>query len=352
MATTKIWDVRGRIDKPLNYATNPNKTINPDFNDSDLQGLRDVMDYAKNDFKTEKQYYVSGLNCSPEIARQEMMITKKQYGKTGGIIAYHSYQSFAEKEVTPEVAHEIGIKLAKELWGDRFDEMVVFKDLKKSNFFSALSLPSFLRDWLLKKFEDDNGEFKIEELSEFINEYLPKKDDWVSIKDRVVIDNERVKFLAKISIDIDIRTQEVSFALPDFGLINKQTIIESNVWDDCKSELVKGKETWGVIELGYRFPENPKTPGKIKLTSFKNFCPYTVDLDYYKDVRSEFTTEEWVDVILGAIDYNAAGYKDSAEKLAMITRLLPFVEKRLNLIELAPKGRSLVIIASFSAESL
>jgi len=219
-----------------------------------------------------------------------------------------------------------------------FDEMVVFKDLKKSNFFSALSLPSFLRDWLLKKFEDENGNYQIEELSEFINEFLPKKDDWVSIKNRVVIDNERVKFLTKISIDIDIRNQEISFALPDFGLTNKQTIIEQNVWDNCKHELIKGKETWGVIELGYRPPEDAKNPGKIKLVSFKNFCPYQIDLNFFKDVRNEFSINEWIDVILGAIDYNAAGYKDDTEKLAMISRLLPFAEKRLNLIELAPKG--------------
>lgn len=219
-----------------------------------------------------------------------------------------------------------------------FDEMVVYKDLKKSNFFSALSLPSFLRDWLLKRFEDENGDFNITEVSDFIREFLPKKDDWVSIKDRVVINNERVKFLAKISIDINIKTQEISFALPDFGLTNKETIIEANVWETCKEELVKGKETWGVVELGYRFPDDSKVPGKIKLTSFTNFCPYTIDLDYYKDVRSEFTICEWLDVLLGAIDYNAAGYKDEKEKLTMLTRLLPFVEKRLNLIELAPKG--------------
>lgn len=219
-----------------------------------------------------------------------------------------------------------------------FDEMVVYKDLKKSNFFSALSLPSFLRDWLLKQFENESGEYQIEELSGFIKEYLPKKDEWVSIKNRVVIDNERVKFLAKISIDIDIKTQEISFALPDFGLTNKQTIIEQSVWDECKDELVKGKETWGVIELGYRPPEDSKNPGKIRLTSFKNFCPYQIDLDFYKDVRNEFTMNEWIDIILGAIDYNASGYKDSNEKMTMITRLLPFVEKRLNMIELAPKG--------------
>ncbi|MBR6887679.1 MAG: hypothetical protein IKN16_04465 [Selenomonadaceae bacterium] len=38
-----------------------------------------------------------------------------------------------------------------------FSDMVVYKDLKNSNFFSALSLPSFMRDWLLRRFEDADG---------------------------------------------------------------------------------------------------------------------------------------------------------------------------------------------------
>lgn len=220
-----------------------------------------------------------------------------------------------------------------------FDEMVVYKDLKKSNFFSALSLPSFLRDWLLKKFENEDGEFDIEEVSDFIRTYLPKKDDWLSIKNRIIMENEHVKILTRISIDINIKNQEVYFALPDFGLTYKETIIEPAVWDEYKDELVTGKEIWGVIELGYRLPdETMKLPGKIKLISFANFCPYTVDLEYYKDVRCEFRIKEWIDVLLGAIDYNADGYEEDDQKLAVLTRLLPFVEKRLNMIELAPKG--------------
>ncbi len=55
-----------------------------------------------------------------------------------------------------------------------FDEMVVYKDLKKSNFFSALSLPSFMRDWLLKKFEDENGNFDSDELVLIVKTYLPR----------------------------------------------------------------------------------------------------------------------------------------------------------------------------------
>lgn len=231
-----------------------------------------------------------------------------------------------------------------------FDEMVVYKDLKKSNFFSALSLPSFMRDWLLKKFEDENGHFDSEELARFVRIYLPRKDDWTEIKNKVIIEKERVKFLAKVSVDIDIKTGEVSFSLPDFGLTSKDTIIEDIVWDSCKGDLVRGRETWGMVEIGYRDPDNydlefsqnkakGANRGKIKLTAFKSFCPYTIDLEYYKDARKEFEISEWIDVLLGAVDYNAAGYLgDEEKKLTMLTRLLPFVEKRLNLIELAPKG--------------
>lgn len=198
-----------------------------------------------------------------------------------------------------------------------------------------------MRDWLLHRFEDESGEFNEDELISFVREFIPRKEDWTALKNRIIKENERVKILAKISVDIDIRTGEVSFALPDFGLTAKQTIIEDFVWDSCKQELVKGRESWGMLELGYRSPDDsvsPKLPGKIRLISFKNFCPYSIELDYYKDVRSEFTIAEWIDVLLGAVDYNANGYKSEEEKLTMLTRLLPFVEKRLNLIELAPKG--------------
>ncbi len=231
-----------------------------------------------------------------------------------------------------------------------FDEMVVYKDLKKSNFFSALSLPSFMRDWLLKKFEDENGHFDTDEVARFIRTYLPGKDDWTEIKNRVIIENERVKFLAKVSVDIDIQTGKVSFALSDFGLASKDTIIEDSVWNSCKEDLVHGRETWGMVEIGYRPPDDYDVEfsrnkakgtnrGKIKLIAFKSFCPYTIDIDYYKSARREFITSEWIDVLLGAVDYNASGYLgDEEKKLTMLTRLLPFTEKRLNLIELAPKG--------------
>lgn len=221
---------------------------------------------------------------------------------------------------------------------DAFDEMVVYKDLRHNSFVSAFKLPSFMRDWVLKKFQDDSGNVDAEEATVFIKQYIPKPEDWKTIKNRVISENERVKFLAKVAVDIDIKTQRVSFALPDFNLGFKDTAIPPDVWVACSKDLLKAEENWGVVELGYQAPESKKEPGKIKLMGFQDFCPYSVDLDEFKDARASFTLDEWIDIVLGAIDYNADGYTDEQQKLAMITRLLPFVEKRLNMIELAPKG--------------
>ncbi len=124
MAVTKLWKIKGSIASPIRYIKNADKTKNPNFSQDDWQGLRDVMNYTTNDFKTEKQYYVSGINVSYDLAREQMIMTKKRFGKEDGIVAYHGYQSFKAGEVSPDVAHEIGVKLAKELWGNGLEIIV------------------------------------------------------------------------------------------------------------------------------------------------------------------------------------------------------------------------------------
>lgn len=221
---------------------------------------------------------------------------------------------------------------------DAFDEMIIYKDLKKSNFISSFKLPSFMRDWVIKHFQDDSGEINVDGAVEFIKEFIPKKDEWINIKNRIVMQGENVQFLAKISIRIDIATQEISFELPDFGLGYANTVIPRDVWEECSSDLLKSEENWGIVELGYQYPDEDNSKGKIKLVSFRDFCPYVVDLDDYKYARESFSFTEWIDILLSAADYNPCGYESMEQKLAVIQRLLPFVEKRINLMELAPAG--------------
>ena len=221
---------------------------------------------------------------------------------------------------------------------DCFDTMVVYKDLNRNNFISSFKLPSFMRDFILKSFQDDDGEVDVEGAADFIRSFIPKKDEWKSIQNRIINNGETVKILTKVSIDINIGTGEISFALPDYGLSASNTTIPYDVWTNCSDALLKSEENWGVIELGYQYPLDAKSKGKIKLMDYKDFCPYEVDLEEFRDARAVFSLDEWIDIILSAVDYNPNGYSGKAQKLAVLQRLLPFVEKRINLMELAPAG--------------
>lgn len=120
MATTSMWRVKGDIGKLLKYAGDEGKTAVSQDNDS----LEDLISYTSREDATQLQKFVTGINCSIGSAKKDMMEVKKLFGKTGGTIAYHGYQSFAEGEVTPELAHSIGVSLATELWGNRYQVLV------------------------------------------------------------------------------------------------------------------------------------------------------------------------------------------------------------------------------------
>ena len=132
MAVTKIKRIRGNPGDPLSYIGNPEKTRNRGFSEADRQALADIIAYAADEKKTEKQYFTTGINCDVENAREQFNITKLSFNKTGGIVCGHCMQSFEGYEVTPEEAHEIGVQMAKELWGDRF-QIVVATHLNTNN---------------------------------------------------------------------------------------------------------------------------------------------------------------------------------------------------------------------------
>ena len=94
--------------------------------------LDTIIKYIMNGEKTEKMMYVSGVNCNPNTAIQQMQDTKKRYNKEGGIISYHLIQSFEGKEVSPEKCHELGLQYAKEIFGDDY-EFVVATHLNTDN---------------------------------------------------------------------------------------------------------------------------------------------------------------------------------------------------------------------------
>ena len=120
MAVTKIWAIHDSVSRVVDYCSNPEKTR--------LTDLEQVLIYAANKAKTldegEQSYAVTGVNCRAETAAQEMPATQRRFGKTGGNVAYHAYQSFKTGEVSAAECHRIGLETARRLWGDSYQVLV------------------------------------------------------------------------------------------------------------------------------------------------------------------------------------------------------------------------------------
>ena len=121
MASTGFWPVKSRLKEVLAYAENPDKTTDPKYLDEDLLA---ALHYAGNKEKTDQTMYVTGINCIEQRAYECMMATKKRFGKLGGNVAYHGFQSFKTGEVTPEEAHKIGVETADRMWGSEYEILV------------------------------------------------------------------------------------------------------------------------------------------------------------------------------------------------------------------------------------
>ncbi len=120
MAYTSIIPVH-RLDRSIDYIKNEKKTTKkPKAADS----LEEAVDYAMNREKTERAVYEDSIGCTCGSAYADMVATKKRFHKLGGVQGYHLIQSFAEGEVTPELAHLIGQELAEELLKGRFEAVI------------------------------------------------------------------------------------------------------------------------------------------------------------------------------------------------------------------------------------
>ena len=185
MATTKIWKIKSRFDNVIDYITNKDKTDN--------------------------KKYVTSINCMADIAFKEMSITKQQFNKTGGILGFHAYQSFKGCEVTADEAHEIGIRIAEELWGDKFQVVVTTHTNTKNvhNHFVINSV-SFVDG---KKYYDNKTNYAImRKVSDNIcKEYelqtLEEKSYYKNISNKYARSS---KYLNSVRTDIDYAISQAS----------------------------------------------------------------------------------------------------------------------------------------------
>ncbi len=138
MAYTGFRAVRGPVSRVIRYVCDPEKTT--EMSGRELEELHGESGpgesgdsgagQAAGEREGERRAYVTCLNCSEDSAAEQFMETQRLWSritgrdKTAGRSCYHCFQSFREEEVTPELAHEIGVRLAERLWGNDYEVVI------------------------------------------------------------------------------------------------------------------------------------------------------------------------------------------------------------------------------------
>ena len=214
-----------------------------------------------------------------------------------------------------------------------FAGAVMNKTTSGSTLMNFLELPSDVKSWVLQKFIDENGELQAFEMSEYVKEMRLKPAEWnIKLLEARHSAKGQIKLLTKVKIEFDYGKDLTCFSLPEYGFPKKKpdAQVDWSVISEHKDYLLDPNGAWGEITLCYDC-------GMTQLVNFKPLCPYTFNLKKYQEGRKQFTVEEWINVLISGLNFNPDALDNDA-KLTLLQRFLPFVEKRLNQIELAIKG--------------
>jgi len=220
---------------------------------------------------------------------------------------------------------------AKEIFG----EVCIDKGLFLKSGMLARSIPTFVAEWILDRFcpEGFLSEEVLSKMNKFIEEHLPRKEQKEQIKNRLA-KGENITVIDQFTAYIDLKRNLRRVHVP---CIDENGYIESRLTDQYPSLL--GGGLWGAGTLSYQPPDEDKASrgGQVWLADFKPLQVAALDLDYYCEQRNGFTLNEWRELLVNSMGYNPAAYTPRQQQV-LLTRLIPIVQPRVNVIELAPKG--------------
>lgn len=213
-----------------------------------------------------------------------------------------------------------------------FPEAAINKTTSANTLMNFLELPADVKSWLLQKFTGPNGALQPFELSEYVKHKRLKANEWnMKLLEAAHSAKGEINLLTKVVIEFDYANDQICFSLPEYGFPKKkgEGQVDWSVISRSK-QLLNPDGCWGEAQLVYEC-------GVVRLDNFIPLCPYDFDLKKFQKGREQFNVEEWIDVLLTGLNFNPEGF-DKEAKLTLLQRFLPFVEKRLNQIELAIKG--------------
>lgn len=216
-----------------------------------------------------------------------------------------------------------------------YGEVCVNKSLTRQSGLGERSLPMYVSEWIVSR-HTPTGELNDtirKDIRDFLNQHLPAKDQKERLKSHLQ-QGEPLLILDEFSVEVNLRTNDLMLKIP--CLDETRAGIESHIVENYP--LLLGSGVWGVGKLEYQPPDEiQRLPGRVHLFDFRPMQAATIDLDLFCEQRRHFTLSEWRDLLVSSIGYNPAFYSPE-QQMYLLTRLIPIVQERVNLIELAPKG--------------
>jgi len=218
---------------------------------------------------------------------------------------------------------------------DYYGEVVINKALMGKAGFGARAIPVYVAEWIIGQFleGDDLTEDGRNEIVSTVSRFLPQKADKNTILNRLMAQEEvRILDDFRVNVNLERNTYELSIPVLDItsGMVQKD-IVDAN-------PMVLKTGMWGLGTLRYVPPDGEDIKkGQVWMVDFKAFQSPGVDLEYFRDSRKHFSIDEWIDLLVSSCQFNPDILKLS-QKLLLLSRIIPLVEPRVNLTELAPKG--------------
>lgn len=215
-----------------------------------------------------------------------------------------------------------------------FAGLVVRKDLVKTVKGNAI-VPTYVLEYLLGQYCATNDEATIQAGIDTVREILRKHyvhRNEAGLVRSTIKEKGRHKVIDRISVALNDKSDAYEAEFANLGI--KKVVIESATVKAHPKLLVGG--VWCIADLEYMFTEDKNTSPWI-LASIKPIQLSHFDFDGYVEARKQFTTEEWIDLLIQSVGFNAQMF-GKRNKLSQLVRLIPFCERNYNLIELGPKG--------------
>ncbi len=216
---------------------------------------------------------------------------------------------------------------------DVFGEVCINKELFVQSGLLQRSIPTFVGEWIIDRFSEGNNltDEARAKIDNFISEHLPKKDQKEAVKNRLA-NGEPLTILDRFTARVDLKR---NLKLIEIPCVDEVGYVDQRLLDQYENLL--GGGMWGAGKLVYYPPIDSHSQGELWLREFRPMQLASLDLNYIRTSRSEFSTVEWRQLMVNSMGYNPIAYSPDQQQL-LLTRLLPIVQQRINLIELAPKG--------------